>query len=106
MNTSISQRPQLLSQEDKACPELPPHPLLYQMTVESNTNAASDKSDSANVSLSKVQMHNVRNAKAEFTIQNFFSENVSDIEDDLHFGLAGPGLPTQGALEAMQQVLK
>ena len=53
-----------------------------------------------------VQMHNVRNVKAEFTVKNVFSENVSDIEDDLHFGLAGPGLPTQGALEAMQQVLK
>ena len=51
-------------------------------------------------------MHNVRNVKAEFTVKNVFSENVSDIEDDLHFGLAGPGLPTQGALEAMQQVLK
>ena len=106
VNTTISQRPQLLSQEDKTCPELPPHPLLYQMTVESNTNAASDKSDSGNASLSKVQMHNVRNVKAEFTVKNVFSENVSDIEDDLHFGLAGPGLPTQGALEAMQQVLK
>ena len=106
VNTTISQWPQLLSQEDKACPELPPHPLLCQMTVKSNTNAASDKSDSVGVSPSKVQMHNVRNFKAEFTIKNVFSEDVSDFEDDLRFGLAGPGLPTQGTLEAMQQVLK
>ena len=106
VDTTISQRPQLLSQEDKTCAELPPHPLLYQMTVESDTNTASNKSDSVHVSPSKEQMHNVRNLKAEFTIKNIFSEDLSDFEDDLHFGLAGPGLPTQGALEAMQQVLK
>lgn len=106
MNTTISQRPQVLSQENTACPELPLHPLLCRMTAESSTDTASDNPHSDSVSVSPSKVRNVRKLKAEFTIRNVFSEGVSDFEDELHFGLAGPGLPTQGSLEAMQQVLK
>ena len=106
VNTTISQRPQLLSQENMACPELPLHPLLCRRTAESSTDTANDKPHRDSVSVSPSKVHNVRRLKAEFTIKNVFSEGVSDFEDELHFGLAGPGLPTQGSLEAMQQVLK
>ena len=106
MNTTISQRPQVLSQENTACPELPLHPLLCRMTAESSTDTASDNPHSDSVSVSPSKVRNVRKLKSEFTIRNVFSEGVSDFEDELHFGLARPGLPTQGSLEAMQQVLK
>ena len=104
-------------------PELPPHPLMYRLGLESSqsqrgsttvTEGQSEKPsssvrDSVNISPSDVRLRKSKKlirVVGDVVVEGGLNENASDLEDSLRCGLAGPGLPTQGSLEAMHYVLK
>ena len=105
-----------------ATPELPPHPLMCRLGLESSraqggtvavTNDQSEKAtssvhDSVNSSsdLHVCNPNKLIRVVSDVIVEEGLDESASDLEDSLHCGLAGPGLPTQGSLEALHYVLK
>lgn len=110
------------SSVNDATPELPPHPLMCRLGLESSraqggtiavTNDQSEKpTSSVHDSVSSSSDIHVRNPSklirvvGHVIVEGGLDESASDLENSLHCGLAGPGLPTQGSLEALHYVLK
>ena len=105
-----------------ATPELPPHPLVCRLGLESSraqggtVAVINDQSEKATSSVhdsvnSSSDLHVCNPNKlirivSDVIVEEGLDESASDLEDSLHCGLAGPGLPTQGSLEALHYVLK